>query len=144
PPQLLRVERHRRQILRGAHHLHRHRTLQLDMGPGSQAVFLAPLLLAPARPELRQPRRPARNAQGHALLVGHGPRRFPVRRCTPSSWPSAGRSSAPSLTSSASFRRYRRVASGASSCATTTSLPWRWSRTKSAITCTVNTPTTRA
>ena len=42
------------EVHRHAHHLPRHRDLELDLGPGRQAVFLAPLLLAPARPELRQ------------------------------------------------------------------------------------------
>ena len=41
---------------RGADHLHRHRGLELDVGSGRRPVLLAPLLLAPARPELRQPR----------------------------------------------------------------------------------------
>ncbi len=38
-----------------AHHLHRHRDLQLDLGPGGQGLLLAPLLQPPAGPELRQP-----------------------------------------------------------------------------------------
>ena len=45
------------QVPRGAHHLQGLRDLELDVGPGRRAVLLAPLLLAPARPELRQPAR---------------------------------------------------------------------------------------
>ena len=37
------------------HHLHRHRAVELDVGSGRAAVFLASLLLPPARPQLRQP-----------------------------------------------------------------------------------------
>ena len=54
--QLLRVERHRHALARDAHHLHRHREVELGVGPGGQAVLLASLLLAPARPQLRQSR----------------------------------------------------------------------------------------
>jgi glycosidase len=52
--QLLRLERHRPEIPGHADHLHRHREVELDLGPGGRAVLLAPLLLAPARPQLRQ------------------------------------------------------------------------------------------
>ena len=45
---------------RRPHHLPGLRDLELDLGPGRQRVLLAPLLLAPARPQLRQPRGPAR------------------------------------------------------------------------------------
>ena len=48
--------RHRRPVRRRAHHLPRHRAVELDLGPGGGPVLLAPLLLAPARPQLRQPR----------------------------------------------------------------------------------------
>ena len=41
---------------RGAHHLRRHRAVELDVGPGARPVLLASLLRAPAGPELRQPR----------------------------------------------------------------------------------------
>ena len=62
------------QQIRGrAHHLHRHGEIQLDVGPGREGVLLAPLLLAPARPELRQPGGRRRSAEGDALLAG--PRR---------------------------------------------------------------------
>ena len=44
--------------LRGrADHLHRHRAVELDVGPGGRRLLLAPLLLPPARPQLREPRR---------------------------------------------------------------------------------------
>ena len=55
---LLRLERHAREVQRRAHHLQGLRALELDLGPGRQRVLLAPLLLPPARPELRQPRGP--------------------------------------------------------------------------------------
>jgi maltose alpha-D-glucosyltransferase/alpha-amylase len=54
---LLRLDRHRRAVLRGAHHLRRHRDVELDLGPGAQAVLLAPLLQPPAGPQLREPGR---------------------------------------------------------------------------------------
>ena len=52
-----------------AHHLHRYRNLQLDLGRGGQGLLLAPLLQPPARPELRQ----SAGAQGghpHACASG--------------------------------------------------------------------------
>jgi hypothetical protein len=52
-------ERRRLPLPRGADHLRRHRAVQLDLRPGARPVLLAPLLLPPARPELRQPRGPA-------------------------------------------------------------------------------------
>ena len=67
--------------LRGrADHLHRHRVLELDLGRGGRRLLLAPLLLPPARPQLRQPRRPGRDARGPALLARPRPRRLPPRR----------------------------------------------------------------
>ena len=42
---------------RRADHLRRHRAVELDLRPGARPVLLAPLLLPPARPELRQPGR---------------------------------------------------------------------------------------
>ena len=77
---LLRLERHRRQVPRHAHHLHRHRDLQLDLGPGRQGLLLAPLLQPPARSQLRQPARARSHLQGDALLARHGGRRLPPRR----------------------------------------------------------------
>ncbi len=52
--QLVRLERHRPELLRHAHHLQRHREIELDVGSGGRRLLLAPLLLAPAGPELRQ------------------------------------------------------------------------------------------
>ena len=78
--QLVRVERHRPEVPGRAHHLHRHRALQLDLGPGGQAVLLAPLLQPPAGPQLRQPRGPGGDAERHALLAAHGRGRVPLRR----------------------------------------------------------------
>ena len=46
----------------------------------ARRLLLAPLLLPPARPELRQPRRPGRDARGPALLAGPGHGRLPPRR----------------------------------------------------------------
>ena len=45
---LLRVVRQRREVRRRAHHLRRHRGLQLDLRPDPAPVLLAPLLLPPA------------------------------------------------------------------------------------------------
>ena len=52
---LLRLERHRPALSRHPDHLHRHRDVQLDLGPGRAGLLLAPLLSPPARPQLRQP-----------------------------------------------------------------------------------------
>jgi maltose alpha-D-glucosyltransferase/alpha-amylase len=41
-------QRHGPAIPRRADHLHRHREVQLDLGPGGQGLLLAPVLLAPA------------------------------------------------------------------------------------------------
>ena len=53
--QLLRVVRQRPDLRGHADHLLRHGEVQLDVGPGRRRVLLAPLLLASARPQLRQP-----------------------------------------------------------------------------------------
>ena len=45
------------------------RALQLGMGSRRRAVLLAPVLLAPTRPQLRQPRGPARDAAHCRVLV---------------------------------------------------------------------------
>ena len=57
---LVRVVGHGRALRGRAHHLHRHRGLQLDVGPGRRRLLLAPLLPSPARPQLRQSRRARR------------------------------------------------------------------------------------
>ena len=48
--------------------------------PVARPVLLAPLLLPPARPQLRQPRGPGRDARRAALLARPRPRRLPPRR----------------------------------------------------------------
>ena len=70
-PQLLCVVRRRPCLRRHAHHLLRHREVQLELGPGGRRLLLAPLLCAPARPELRQSARAQRGAVRHALLARH-------------------------------------------------------------------------
>ncbi len=65
---------------RHAHHLHRHREVELDVGPGRRPVLLAPLLLAPARPELRQSGGARGDARRDALLARPGRRRAAARR----------------------------------------------------------------
>ena len=61
-------------------HLRRHRAVELDLGPGPPAVLLAPVLLPPARPQLRQPPGARRDPRGGVVLVRHGPGRLPPRR----------------------------------------------------------------
>ena len=61
-------------------HLRRHRAVELDLGPGAPAVLLAPVLLPPARPELRRAGGPRRDPGGDGVLARHGPRRLPARR----------------------------------------------------------------
>ena len=62
---LVRVVGHRSALPRRAHHLHRHRGLELDVGPGRRRLLLAPLLPPPARPQLRQPRGRGRRCSRH-------------------------------------------------------------------------------
>ena len=78
--QFLRLERHRREIQRHADHLHRHREIELDLGPGCRPVLLAPLLLAPARSQFRQSACRARGGQHDAFLARSRRRRVPPRR----------------------------------------------------------------
>ena len=59
---LVCLERRSREVQGGAHHLHRHREVELDLVRDGARVLLAPLLLAPARPQLRQPG----SSTGHA------------------------------------------------------------------------------
>ena len=61
-------------------HLRRHREVQLDLRRPAGPVLLAPLLLPPARPQLRQPRGGRRHARRGPLLARHRPRRLPPRR----------------------------------------------------------------
>ncbi|SNS86140.1 maltose alpha-D-glucosyltransferase/ alpha-amylase, partial [Actinomadura mexicana] len=77
---LLHVGRRRHRLPRRPHHLRRHRSIQLDLRPGPRPVLLAPLLHPPARPQLRQPRRPGRHAGEPAVLAGPGHRRIPPGR----------------------------------------------------------------
>ena len=77
---LVRLVRHPAPLRRGADHLHRHRGLQLDVGRPGRRLLLAPLLLPPARPELRQPGGPGRADRGAALLARPRHGRVPARR----------------------------------------------------------------
>ena len=77
---LLRLVRHRRDVPGRPGHLRRHRAVELDLGPGPPAVLLAPVLLPPAGPQLRQPGGPRRDPRRDLVLVRHGPRRLPARR----------------------------------------------------------------
>ncbi len=81
-PRLVRVEPHRPALPRRAHHLPGHGKVQLDLGSAAQGLLLASFLLPPARPELRQPRRPAGDARRGPLLAGPWHRR-PARRRRP-------------------------------------------------------------
>ena len=81
---LVRLVGHRAPLRGRADHLRRHRDVELDLGRAGRRVLLAPLLLPPARPELRQPRGPGRDAGGAALLARPRPRRLPAgRRAVP-------------------------------------------------------------
>ena len=78
---VLRLERDRGPLPGRAHRLPGLRDLELGLGPGRRCLLLAPLLLAPARPELRQPRGPARHDPRARLLARTGRRRdAPGRR----------------------------------------------------------------
>ena len=54
--------------------------VQLDLRPGPRPVLLAPVLLPPAGPELREPARARRDDRGAAVLAGPGHRRLPAGR----------------------------------------------------------------
>ena len=68
---LLRVERHGREVPGDAHHLHRHRDLQLGLGPGGRGLLLAPLLQPPAGSEPEQPAGGQGGEPHPQLLAGH-------------------------------------------------------------------------
>ena len=67
-------------VRRRADHLRRHRDVELDLGPGPRAVLLAPVLLQPARPELREPGRRRRDDRGAEVLARPRRRRVPAGR----------------------------------------------------------------
>ena len=77
---LVRLVGHRPPLRGRADHLHRHRDVELDLGRAGGRLLLAPLLLPPARPQLRQPRGPGGDARGPALLARPRARRLPPRR----------------------------------------------------------------
>ena len=77
--QLVRLERHRHEVSGHADRLSRRREVELDLGPGGEGLLLAPLLLAPAGPELRQSARGRCGAAGDEALAGRRRRRLPPR-----------------------------------------------------------------
>ena len=77
---LVRLVGHRRALPRGAHHLHRHRAVELDVRSRARSVLLAPLLPPPAGPQLRQPGGAGGDAERPALLARPRHRRLPARR----------------------------------------------------------------
>ncbi len=77
---VLRVERHQPALPGRANHLQGLRGLQLDVGSRRGRVLLAPFLLTPARPELRQPQGQGVGAEGAGLLARFRRRRRPPRR----------------------------------------------------------------
>ncbi len=77
---LLRLDRRPDQVQRRPDHLHRLGAVELDVGPRRQAVLLAPVLLPPARPQLREPPGPQGRLQGHAVLARPRGRRDAARR----------------------------------------------------------------
>ena len=78
--QLLRLERRPQALQRHAHHLHRHREIELDLRRGGRPVLLAPLLQPPARSQLRQPGGAVRGAEDDGVLARDGRGRLPARR----------------------------------------------------------------
>ncbi len=77
---LVRVVGRPAALSRRPDHLHGHRVLQLDLGRPGAGLLLAPVLLPPAGPELRQPRGPGGDARGPALLARPRDGRLPARR----------------------------------------------------------------
>ena len=78
-PRLLRLERHAGPLLGGAGHLQGLRILELVIRPGGRCLLLAPLLLAPAEPQLRQSGRAPGHVRRRRLLALHGRRRAAAR-----------------------------------------------------------------
>ena len=77
---LVRVVGHARALPGRPDHLHRHRVVELDLGPRRRRLLLAPVLLPPARPQLRQPRGPGGDDRGPAVLARPRPGRLPAGR----------------------------------------------------------------
>ena len=77
---LLRVGRRRLRLRRHPDHLHRHRGVELVLRRRARPVLLAPVLLPPARPQLRQRGRHRGRARHHPLLGAHRRRRLPPGR----------------------------------------------------------------
>ena len=77
---LVRVERRRPTLAGGPGGLHRRGAVQLGLRRPAGPVLLAPLLLPPARPQLRQPRGGRGHARRGPVLAGPGARRVPARR----------------------------------------------------------------
>src|SRR5688572_27882648 len=63
-----------------SHHLHRHGTVELGLGPRLQGLLLAPVLQPPAGSQLRQSRGAGRDLAGHEVLARSRCRRVPGRR----------------------------------------------------------------
>ena len=101
---LLRVERHHRPLRRRPHHLPGLRAVQLDVGPAGRVVLLAPLLLAPARPQLRQPRRrggaSSTSSTTGSTWASTACASTPCRTCTSARAPTARTSTRPTTSSS--------------------------------------------
>src|SRR5437660_1674675 len=62
------------------HHLPGLRAVELELGPGGAGVLLAPVLRAPARPELRQPRGPPGDVRCPRPVARDGRGRRAARR----------------------------------------------------------------
>ena len=72
---LLCLERRPGEVQGRTGHLQGFRALQLELGPGCQGLLLASFLLAPARPQFRQPGRPGSHLSAARVLVRDGRRR---------------------------------------------------------------------
>ena len=109
---LLRLGRRRQAVPGRPDHLRRHRDLQLDLRPGPQAVLLAPVLLPPAGPELREPARCRRRSWPRCgsgwTSASTGSGWTPCRTCTSGRAPTARTCRRPTSSSSGSARRSTR------------------------------------